>query len=221
MLLNSVGLDSDGQETQYRIDISQSNHFTDTMTIVLCVKRSDMERIMGVSPILLLNKLKLIKELLKTSSPNTSLPSPPTSDGMGGSASNSKPPANSPPSRDDDETFRQAVAYDPQGSLGDILNRGMLNVFRANDCQLLMQIHDAILVQYPERQEDEIIPKIQSQLRQHIELRHGRELIMPFDVKTGWNWGNYDAKSNEAGLKSYAPGKDKRRRPETVHILDR
>jgi DNA polymerase-1 len=123
--------------------------------------------------------------------------------------------------RDDDETFRQAVAYDPQGSLGDILNRGMLNVFRANDCQLLMQIHDAILVQYPERQEDEIIPKIQSQLRQHIELRHGRELIMPFDVKTGWNWGNYDAKSNEAGLKSYAPGKDKRRRPETVHILDR
>lgn len=123
--------------------------------------------------------------------------------------------------RDEDETFRQAVAYDPQGSLGDILNRGMLNVFRANDCQLLMQIHDAILIQYPEAHEDEVISKVQSQLHQRIELCHGRDLVMPFDVKTGWNWGNFDAKSNEAGLKSYAPGKDKRRRPETVHILDR
>lgn len=123
--------------------------------------------------------------------------------------------------RDEDETFRQAVAYDPQGSLGDILNRGMLNVFRANSCQLLMQIHDAILIQYPEEAEDETIPLVQAQLRQRIELRHDRTLVMPFDVKTGWNWGNYDAKSNEAGLKSYSPGQDKRRRPETVHILDR
>jgi DNA polymerase-1 len=123
--------------------------------------------------------------------------------------------------RDEDETFRQAVAYDPQGSLGDILNRGMLNVFRANDCQLLMQIHDAILVQYPEAREDEVIPKVQAQLRQQIELRHGRDLIMPFDVKVGFNWGNYDAKSNSAGLKSYYPGQDKRKRPTQVHLLDR
>lgn len=122
--------------------------------------------------------------------------------------------------RDDDETFRQAIAFDPQGSLGDILNRGMLSVFRANDCQLLMQIHDAILIQYPEAQEDEVIPKVQSQLRQVIELRHGRQLIMPFDVKTGWNWGNY-SNANQAGLKSYTPGKDQRKRPAEVHLLDR
>jgi len=122
--------------------------------------------------------------------------------------------------RDEDETLRQAVAYDPQGSLGDILNRGMLNVYRANDCQLLMQIHDAILIQYPEEREDEIIPKVQAQLKQRLELSHGRELIMPFDVKTGWNWGNY-SNENEAGLKSYSPGKDQRKRPKKVHFLDR
>lgn len=122
--------------------------------------------------------------------------------------------------RDEDETFRQAVAYDPQGSLGDILNRGMLNVFRANDCQLLMQIHDCIVVQYPEEREDEIVPKIQAQLRQRIELRHGRDFIMPFETQTGWNWA-HATKDNPAGLKPYKPGADKRRRPDVVHILDR
>lgn len=121
--------------------------------------------------------------------------------------------------RDEEETFREAVAFDPQGSLADILNRGMLNVFRANSCQLLMQIHDAILVQYPESREDEVIPLVQSQLRQVIELRHGRQLIMPFDVKSGWNWGNW-SKENVDGLKSYSPG-DKRRRTPKVPILDR
>lgn len=122
--------------------------------------------------------------------------------------------------RDDDETLRQAVAFDPQGSLGDILNYGMLNVFRANDCQLLMQIHDAILIQYPEAHEDLVISKVQSQLRQQIELRHGRIMVMPFDVKTGWNWSNY-SDANQAGLKSYSPGKDQRKRPKTLHLLDR
>ena len=58
----------------------------------------------------------------------------------------------------DDATIREAIAYDPQGSVGDILNLGMLQVWRDNTCQLLLQIHDAILVQYPESREETIIP---------------------------------------------------------------
>ena len=34
--------------------------------------------------------------------------------------------------RDADDVLREAIAYDPQGSLSDIVKRGMLNVFKAN-----------------------------------------------------------------------------------------
>lgn len=122
--------------------------------------------------------------------------------------------------RNDDTTIREAIAYDPQGSLADILNRGMLQVWRLLDCQLLMQIHDAILVQYPEEKEDEVIGKIQERLRVPIGLREGREFIIPFGVATGWNWGKY-SEENPDGLKKYRPGEDKRSRSPQAGFLDR
>jgi DNA polymerase-1 len=121
--------------------------------------------------------------------------------------------------KDEDATFREAVAYQGQ-ALGDILNQGMLNVWHANNCVLLMQIHDAILVQYPEKQEDEIIPLILSQLRYPLILENDREFIIPYGTKTGWNWGEFNAKTNPDGLKSYRPG-DKRKRTPPVSLLDR
>jgi DNA polymerase-1 len=122
--------------------------------------------------------------------------------------------------RNDDATLREAIAYDPQGSLADILNRGMLSVWRHRSCQLLMQIHDAILVQYPEDREDEIIPLVLDRLRCPLELDKGRQFVIPFGVATGWNWGKYDAKKNTDGLKSYNPG-DKRKRSPEMPFLDR
>lgn len=121
--------------------------------------------------------------------------------------------------RDAEETRREATAFDPQGSLADLVNRAMLNLWRENFCQLLLQIHDAILIQYPEGQEDEILPRAQKVFTMRYGLDHGRELILVPDVKSGWNWGNY-SKDNPDGLKSYL-GQDKRRRTPKVHILDR
>lgn len=122
--------------------------------------------------------------------------------------------------RNDDTTLREAIAYDPQGSLADILNHGMLNIWRCRDAELLMQIHDAVLIQYPEEREDEIIPKILEQLNYPIQLKHEREFIIPYECKVGWNWGKYDGKKNPDGLKAYIPG-DKRKRAKEVSILDR
>lgn len=124
--------------------------------------------------------------------------------------------------RDDDATLREAIAFDPQGSLADIVNIGMLNVWRLchGYTQLLMQIHDAIVVQYPEEQEDEIIPKILSALRYPLQLEHGREFVIPYGCQTGWNFGHYDAGENPDGLKSYKPG-DQRARQAASHVLDR
>jgi DNA polymerase I len=121
--------------------------------------------------------------------------------------------------RDSDDVIREAIAYDPQGSLADIVNQGMLQVYRAGDCQLLMQNHDSILIQYPQEKEDEIVPKILKQLEYPIQLKHGRTLMIPYGCKTGWNWGEF-SEANPDGLKSYKPN-DKRTRQPEVSFLDR
>jgi DNA polymerase-1 len=125
--------------------------------------------------------------------------------------------------RDADDTWRAAVAYDPQGSLADIVNSGMLRVWRRGEVELMQQGHDAILIQYPEEREDEIIPRVREDLRMEVELHHGRSLIMPFDCQTGWNWGKYDYKNparNPDGLKAYE-GHDQRQRTPKVSLLGR
>lgn len=120
---------------------------------------------------------------------------------------------------DSPDTIRDAIAYDPQGSLSDIVNQGMLQVWRSDTCQLLLQNHDSILVQYPQEMEDEIIPKILNLLKYELPLKHGRTLVIPYGCQTGWNWGKFSAK-NPDGLKDYEPGDQRTRTPE-VHILDR
>ncbi len=96
----------------------------------------------------------------------------------------------------------------------------MLKVWLARDCELLMQNHDAIIVQYPEEKEDEIVPKILAQLRYPVYLNHDRTFIVPYGVQTGWNWGHFDEKDNPDGLKKYKPN-DQRRRKKKTSILDR
>lgn len=112
--------------------------------------------------------------------------------------------------RNDDAVIREAIAYDPQGSVGDILNRGMLQVWRLNICQLLLQIHDAILVQYPEETEDKILPQLLSALKAPISLRNNRTLLIPSEAHTGWNWSK-ESRNNPDGLKKWQ-GYDNRKR---------
>lgn len=132
--------------------------------------------------------------------------------------------------RNDPEVLREAIAYDPQGSLADIVNNGMLQVWRGSEAQLLMQVHDAIVVQYREEVEDEVIPKILKLLAYPIPIRD-REFVIPYDVKTGWNFGVFccgnkseckdcNKQANPHGLKEYRTT-DKRSRPEKLSILDR
>ena len=119
----------------------------------------------------------------------------------------------------DESTLRGAIAYEPQSAIADYLNRGMLSVWKANICQLLLQEHDAILIQYPEEKENEIIPKVQELLQLRIPLLYGRELIIPTEAQVGWNWGHKTEK-NPNGLIPFS-GSDPRVRVESESILDR
>lgn len=115
--------------------------------------------------------------------------------------------------RTDDATVREAIAYDPQGSVADILNRGMLQVWRENICDLLLQIHDAILIQYPEKKEDEIVPRVMQAIKVPIELSFGRTLIIPSEAKVGWNWATYSEENSDGLTKWRGADKRTRKRP--------
>lgn len=119
--------------------------------------------------------------------------------------------------RDDDSTLREALAYQGQ-ALADILNQGLLRVWRARDAIFLNQVHDAILIQYPEDKEAYTIKQVLKQLEHPIDL-NGRRFVIPYSVATGWNWGKY-SEENPDGIKSWK-GEDKRKRSPAVSILDR
>lgn len=127
--------------------------------------------------------------------------------------------------RDDDKTIRGAIAYDPQGSIGDVLNHGMIQIWRADQVKLLLQIHDALVFQFPEAQEAEIMARVLELIPYSIELKNGRVLHIPSDVKSGWNWRPYDDEKpglNPDGLKKYKGRDDRQRqRKPTTSILDR
>ena len=125
--------------------------------------------------------------------------------------------------RTEPATLREAIAYNPQGSLADIVNRAMLRIWRQRIAIVMMQDHDAITFMYPEEAEDEIIPQLQKVLVEEIPLEHGRTLSIPYDCKVGWNKGNFDydhPEINPDGLKDYE-GHDKRKRQPQVSIMDR
>lgn len=110
----------------------------------------------------------------------------------------------------DESTLREAIAYEPQSMTADEIDTGLLQLWRANICQLLTQVHDSVLIQYPEDREDEILPQAIKLLRAPLSLARGREFCVPVDAKVGWNWGDA-SKENVDGLVKWT-GHDSRKR---------
>ncbi len=135
--------------------------------------------------------------------------------------------------RNDSDTKREAIAYDPQGSLADIVNRAMLREWRRRRAILMFQDHDALTFMYPTEREDEIVPAIWNDLAEDWPLEHDRTLRIPYDCKVGWNKGDYccgerkpecqgcNKSTNVFGLKDYTGQSDKRSAPEKVSFMDR
>lgn len=102
---------------------------------------------------------------------------------------------------EDDSTLREAIAYEPQSMTADEIDLGLLALWRARRVQLLLQVHDSILFQYPENEEAEIIPWALETLKQYLTLKKGRRFHVPTEAKIGWNWGDvqYDKEGNVVG----------------------
>ncbi len=118
----------------------------------------------------------------------------------------------------DDTTLREAIAYEPQSVVGELLNLALWRVWREShwgslkEIEILAQVHDAILIQYPEEIEDSIIPKVINTMEIAVPI-HGKTMTIPVSAEVGWNWRKY-SKENLSGIKSY-DGKDERQKPTT------
>ena len=117
----------------------------------------------------------------------------------------------------DGSTRREAVAQVPQSMTGDEINTGILNLWHADKVQLLIQVHDNILFQFPEHLRDEIVPWAQEAIKTKLILERDREFTVPTEASTGWNWGK-QSDENPDGLKKWK-GHDDRKRTETQFQL--
>lgn len=113
--------------------------------------------------------------------------------------------------RNDPATLREAIAYDPQSSLADIVNTAMLSIWREGIAAIVMHDHDALTFMYREQDEDRLIPILKERLVVPVPLAHGRVMRIPYDCEVGWNKGKYDVNKNPDGLREYT-GHDTRRR---------
>jgi DNA polymerase I-like protein with 3'-5' exonuclease and polymerase domains len=126
----------------------------------------------------------------------------------------------------DPATIRQAAAFEPQDIESKINQTGMLQLWRAKlpSVNIQVPVHDALLIEYDEEREDELIPQMLEVMKVRIQLMHGRELLVPHDVQVGWNWrhAHNDKKElvNPDGLVNYT-GNDPRTRTPPVSLLDR
>lgn len=114
---------------------------------------------------------------------------------------------------DDDSTLREAIAYSPQSMTADAIDTAWIRLWEWNRVQVLKQGHDALLMQYPQKDEAEIVPKVIQIATLRHTMKRGREFFVPVEAKVGWNWADAD-KSNPGGLVKWrGVASDTRTRP--------
>lgn len=92
--------------------------------------------------------------------------------------------------RIDELLFPAAVAWIPQSTVGNVINRAWLNFHRElPEVQVLLQVHDSLAGQFPTHRRDTLLPRMQELSR--IVVPYEDPLIIPTGVKTSTvSWGD-------------------------------
>jgi DNA polymerase I-like protein with 3'-5' exonuclease and polymerase domains len=109
----------------------------------------------------------------------------------------------------DDATLREAIAFSPQSYVGDLLNAALWRLWRyLPEVQLLAQVHDAIVLQFPEERERELLIRardlclIPVTAESIIVPGQLKTMTIPVEVKTGWNWASSEIKTSRGKIKN-------------------
>ena len=88
------------------------------------------------------------------------------------------------------QTHREAIAFEPQSTIADLLNRGLLRWWRQHDGKvgsLLAQVYDSVLIEVPRERAQLAAQLVQRCLTEEIEV-HGIRITVPVDVKILESW---------------------------------
>jgi len=88
-----------------------------------------------------------------------------------------------------DEMFRRAYAYIPQSTVADWLNINLVALYYRlkGKCDVLLQVHDSVLLQCNPDVLDDVINAICELMQRPFKI-HGRMCSIPVEVKIGKNW---------------------------------
>lgn len=102
--------------------------------------------------------------------------------------------------------FNEALAFQPQCTVGILGEMGMLRAAEVEGADVLLNEHDAVLGQCDEEKAPEVVAKVQRAMEIPIEI-YGKTLTIPSDAKVGKNWGEFNEKTGEnpEGLKKWKP----------------
>jgi len=94
-----------------------------------------------------------------------------------------------------DEAHKEAIANEPQSTIADLLNRGLLrwwNLYDGKEGELLLQVYDSILVQTKKSNVGRVAGLIKKCLEIPITV-NGVKLTIPCDIAVGKSWGELEA----------------------------
>lgn len=142
---------------------------------------------------------------------------------------------------DSGETQRAAIAYLGQSATAHVINDAIVQIHeRVPDAQLLGQVHDSVILQYPQSEEARCVPDVlrcfelpakvsfpgvspeDAEAYQELTGKApppagDHTLTIPVDAAIGWNWGKFapfDTKKgvpNPDGLKAWNGGEEDKR----------
>jgi len=98
--------------------------------------------------------------------------------------------------------LNEALAFQPQCTVGIIAEIGMLLASQIEGVEVLLNVHDAIVGQVAEARVKELIPKVVQAMQIPVNV-YGRTLIIPADAKTGSNWMDV-SDNNPNGMRKWA-----------------
>lgn len=110
----------------------------------------------------------------------------------------------------------EAIAYNPQSTVADTLNMGLLNVvsnefLKEVGFKIILQVHDAIGFQVPESSADEAIRLLPELMDVPVPIsRRGVPSYLvriPTDIQVGYNWGESDEDPKRPGSALTKDGK--------------
>lgn len=109
----------------------------------------------------------------------------------------------------DDSTLKEAIAFEPQSVIGDMVNLIIWLIwYYERRVQLLGQTYDSIDFQYKPENETSVLTHILQRAQIPITARD-RTIIIPTECSTGYNWSKHDPKcrihkdGNPNGLKKW------------------